>query len=261
MTEEFQTESIGARLHKARLKRKATIEQVYKDIKIHPKIVSALEEDRYDDFLNPTYVKAFLKSYCRYLKIDANRILTDYDKLKKETAKQPSLEIKFKQESAGLFSDIDWQRYLLLGKKWMLPILSGILVVFLGIFLLTFVSRAIKKVKESRFFRPKIAAVTEPKEPTVIKPLSIPQGQPLTLIVKTKGDVWLEVKSDGKTVFRSILKKGSTEIYKADEKFQLWTGKGEYLDLILNGNSLGSPGGGVIKNIILTREGLKIEKR
>lgn len=259
MTEVGQAESIGARLHKARLRKKATIEQVYKDIKIHPKILTALEEDRYDEFLNPTYIKAFLKGYCRYLDLDANKIISDYDAIRKEPQRAvPNIQQKEKPE---LFSNIDWKAYISLGKKWFLPVLGGILAVFLTISVISLASRAVKKIRNSGAFSKKTPVSAESREAPVTKPLSIPKGQPLTLIVKTKGDVWLEVKSDEKTVFKSVLKKGSVEAYKADEKFQLWTGKGEFLDLVLNGNPLGSPGGGVIKKIVLTREGLKIDKR
>lgn len=255
----MESESIGARLHKARLKKKSTIEQVYKDIKIHPRILTALEEDRYDEFLNPTYIKAFLKSYCRYLELDANRILADYDTLVKE-APRPTLNIK-QEEKPKVFTSIDWKRYIESGKKWLLPILGGVLVVFLSVSIVTVTSRAIKKVRGIKIFEAKPTVAKKPQDPSIIKPLSIPQNESLTLIVKTKGDVWLEVRCDGKVVFKSILKKGSVEAYKADDKFQLWTGKGEYLDLVLNGNPLGSPGGGVLKKIILTREGLSIDKK
>ncbi|MBI4336131.1 MAG: hypothetical protein HY589_05695, partial [Candidatus Omnitrophica bacterium] len=60
---------------------------------------------------------------------------------------------------------------------------------------------------------------------------------------------------------KSTLKKGSVETYKANEGFQIWTGKGEYLDLAVNGVPLGSPGNGVIKKILLTREGFMIEDK
>ncbi len=260
-TQETQVtiESIGARLNKARLKKKVTVGQVYKDIKIHPKVVTALEEDRYEDFMSPTYIKAFLKSYCRYLDLDANKIMADYDKLRKQ---EPSiaLEITPKKEARPI-SSIDIKKYLGLARQWFFPVAAGIIVFFIAISLIALASKAIKKISSAGSARPKAAASAESKEPSIIKPLSIPAAQPLALIVKTKGDAWLEVKSDGKTVFKSILKKGSVETYKANDKFQLWTGKGEYLDLTLNGNPLGSPGNGVIKRISLTREGLTIENR
>lgn len=253
------TESIGARLNKARLKKKVTVGQVYKDIKIHPKIVTALEEDRYEDFLSPTYIKAFLKSYCRYLQVDANKIISDYDKFRKQEPTNVALEIPPKKE-ARTVSSVDINKYLGLAKQWLFPVAAGIIVFFIAVSLIALASKGIKKIV-SAAARPKAAVSAESKEASVIKPLSIPAAQALSLTVKTKGDAWLEIKSDGKTVFKSVLKKGSVETYKANEKFQLWTGKGEYLDLTLNGNPLGSPGNGVIKRISLTREGLTIEKK
>jgi len=250
-TQETQVtiESIGARLNKARLKKKVTVDQVYKDIKIHPKIVTALEEDRYEDSMSPTYIRAFLKSYCRYLALDANKIMADYGKLRKQEPRV-ALEIAPKKEAQAA-SSIDINKYLGLAKQWLFPVAAGIIVFFIAISLIALASKAIKKISSAGPAGPK----------TAVPPLSIPAAQPLALIVKTKGDTWLEVKSDGKTVFKSVLKKGSVETYKANDKFQLWTGKGEYLDLTLNGNPLGSPGNGVIKRISLTREGLTIEKK
>ena len=42
-------------------------------------------------------------------------------------------------------------------------------------------------------------------------------------------------------------------------RFVLWVGKAEYLELILNGHPLGSPGRGVIKDITITRKGLEVK--
>ncbi|MDD5449735.1 MAG: DUF4115 domain-containing protein [Candidatus Omnitrophica bacterium] len=266
MTDTAQTESIGARLHKARLKKKATIDQVYKDIKIHPKIITALEEDRHDEFLNPTYGKAFLKSYCRYLELDASQIMADYDAARGKEPQQkmvmPVLSpAQLKEEKTPAFMDIDFKKYIAIAKKWLVPVAAGIIAVFLIFSLISLTAKAIKKAKNSASKKTAVAAA-EQKEPAgVNKPLTIAKGEPLTLLVKAKGDVWLEVKSDSKTIFKSVLKKGSSETYKAADKFELWTGKGEFLDLSLNGNVLGSPGGGVIKSIVLTRDGLKVEKK
>jgi len=260
VAEEKQAESIGAKLHKARLKKRVSVEQVYKDIKIHPKLVTALEEDRYDDFLSPTYIKAFLKNYCRYLEIDANRILADYDSARTESKKTEAFVRP--PEKIDITTNVSWAKYIAAAKKWLLPVLSGIIALFLCLYIISLASKAVKKIKGANTASPKteIKEQLDKKSSLYLKALSIPKEQPLPLAIKTKNDVWLEVKSDGKTVFKSILKKGSRETYKARERFQLWTGKGEFLDLNLNGNPLGSPGDGVIKNIILTHEGLNIEK-
>lgn len=261
----LKKESVGERLHKARLKKKVTIEQAHKDTKIHPKVLAALEEDRHSEVLSPTYVKAFLRSYCKYLELDASGILEDYDASNKRTA-EPTLKIKVKEEpKENILQNIKLDQYLNLAKKWAAPAGAVILGVILGVFLIFLTTKAIKKIRHASVFKGKpnleASVETSPREGAIIKPLSIPENQALTLIARTKADVWLEVDADGKSVYKGLLKKGSVEAYKADEKFQLLTGKGEFLDLTLNGNPLGSPGDGVIKKIILTRKGLKIDKK
>jgi hypothetical protein len=96
-------------------------------------------------------------------------------------------------------------------------------------------------------------------EKIIDKKVSIPKNKTLVLTVRAKNKVWLQLKSDGEMIFQNILQAGSSEEWKADKEFILWTGKAEYLDLILNGNPLGSPGRGVIKNIMITREGMEIK--
>jgi len=206
MTEKSK-ESIGEQLRKARLKKRVSIDEVYRETKIHPKVLNALEEDKYDEFLSPTYAKAFLKSYCRYLDVNADKILAGNDNLHKVSQK-PILEIK-SEVKKPFASNINWPRYGKLAKKWALPVGVGVVGIFLGIALITLTSKAIKKIKTSRLFKPKTQAEETISDPAIRKPLSIPKKEPLTLIVKTKGDVWLKVKSDGKTVFQNVLKKGT----------------------------------------------------
>ncbi len=269
MTDANKVESIGERLHKARLKKKASIEDAYKETRIYPKVLTALEEDRYEEFMSPIYIKAFLKSYCRYLDLDARKILSDYDALVKNNNSPGGAPVKLDIEaqgevSANLSAVSPNAEFV---KKWFLPvflIIGGIIAGLLCIFL---TAKAIGKIRHANLFRPK--AVTSAKitktdkvKPQIIfkKSLSISEDHPLKLTIKAKGKVWLKVKSDGKTVFENVLKKNSIESYDAGEKFQIWAGNGELIDLMLNGNPLGSPGKGTLKNIILTRDGLAVEK-
>ena len=51
------------------------------------------------------------------------------------------------------------------------------------------------------------------------------------------------------------------ETWQANDKVELWVGNAAALDLDLNGRPLGSPGRGVIKNILVTHEGLHKESK
>lgn len=257
--EEKKAESIGEHFRKTRLKRKITMDQAYKDTKIHPNILTALEEDRYEEFLSPTYIKAFIKSYCRYLELDANTILEEYNRILKEQP-EPTLVVKA-QKRKGVLLEIDWKGYLRKVQEWFLPIGGIVLAVILVVLLFRGTSAMITRIRTDRTAVAERKTESRKPDQAIIKPLSIPRNKPLHLIIKTKGDAWLKVMADDETIFESILKKGSVESYNAQKQFRLHTGKGEYVELILNGNPLGSPGGGVIKNIMLTHKGLRIEKK
>jgi len=89
------------------------------------------------------------------------------------------------------------------------------------------------------------------------KVISIPQGEKLKLSIAASEDVWTELKVDGKVIFSGVIKKGSLETWEADNQFTLWTGNASVIKLGLNGNDLGSPGRGVIKDIVINRQGIK----
>ena len=86
---------------------------------------------------------------------------------------------------------------------------------------------------------------------------SVPQDEKLTLSIKTTDDVWIELRRDGKIIFKNVLKKDSKENWEADEDFELWTGNAGAMNITLNGKDLGSPGVGVKRGIIINRQGIQ----
>lgn len=90
--------SIGDILKAQRQKRKLTIENINKAIKVHPKYVTALEENDYSVFDGKVHAKGFLKLYAEFLGLDVEEMLAiwrreyeaDFDKVNK------SLDYSFK---------------------------------------------------------------------------------------------------------------------------------------------------------------------
>lgn len=70
--------SIGQILADARRKRKLTVKDVEKAIKIRAKYITALEQDAFDQILGEAYVIGFLKTYAQWLEIDAGAMLDQY---------------------------------------------------------------------------------------------------------------------------------------------------------------------------------------
>lgn len=243
-------ETIGARLRKARQKKSLTLEDARRELKVHPNILKSLEENTAHESLSPVYIRSFLRTYARYLGLNAGKIVEEYS----EKYEQAPVQVLQLGEEAELINRI--KRYAPLAAK----ISAGILILIVVMFTTT---RAIRFVKVNVGRKLSGGAVKKRKTalpaPTAKKPsINIPRSQPLNLVVKAKDKVWLEIKSDGELISRNVLSKGSVEAWKAKEKIELWVGKADALELILNGIPLGSPGKGVKKGILITHKGMKL---
>jgi cytoskeletal protein RodZ len=71
-------ESVGKKLQQARLSRKLEIEDVAERTKIRPDRIIDLEADEYSHFANLTYAKSFLAKYARFLGLDIQEELDQF---------------------------------------------------------------------------------------------------------------------------------------------------------------------------------------
>lgn len=68
-------QSVGNILKNQRLKKKFSLEDVHKFVKIHPKFLTALEEGDYSVFSDEIHAKGFLKNYAEFLGLDIKKLL------------------------------------------------------------------------------------------------------------------------------------------------------------------------------------------
>jgi transcriptional regulator with XRE-family HTH domain len=71
-------ESVGRKLHQARLAKKLEIEDVAERTKIRPDRIIDLEADEYSHFPNLTYAKSFLAKYANFLGLDIQEELNKF---------------------------------------------------------------------------------------------------------------------------------------------------------------------------------------
>ena len=69
------TVTTGSQLQAARAARKLTLTQVTDATKIQPWVLEALEGDRLQDMMSPIYVKGFLATYARFLRLNPEPLL------------------------------------------------------------------------------------------------------------------------------------------------------------------------------------------
>lgn len=277
--------TIGQQLKEAREKKSVTIDQVEKQTRIHSTVLRALEDGRCDEILTPTYVRSFLKKYAEYLGLDIKQLLSEYAKLGRSPSSSIG-SIMSRMEDPG---HLNLSRFFGRSKKALVIAVGVLLVVMVGWKLSGIVKRSLSTAaskpvgiaRESEVSKKKAAAKTvkakTQKAPVSRVPskavrqddtggkIAIPAPEPISnavpikLIIVVNQPVRIKISVDGAVLFDTVLPQGIEKSITADERINIYTAKAEAMELILNGKSLGSPGRGPIKNIEITRKGLRIK--
>ena len=281
MTTETMT-IIGDRLKKARESRSLTIDQVQKETRIHSTVLTALEEGRCDKMLTPTYVKSFLKKYASHLGLDAKTLMDEYLTAHPEGRVSEQLPPKEDGEASGK-PVIDLPALARKHAGVLFGVFAAVVIVFLGIKAVHFISErnrahvvvAVRpdapKARKQKVEKPapvKPQTQVKEKEPSVavVAPqeaaeshASAAKTEGLNLIVKAKRGVFVTANSDGVIIFKKHLPKGMTETVKADSSINLYIGNGDSVELILNGKALTKVPKGLVKDLEITRRGVRVK--
>lgn len=75
----WQEPGPGAVLRQAREERRLSIDAVAHELRLSPRLITALEEDAYDRLPGPTYVRGYLRNYAQFLKVPAQRLIDTYN--------------------------------------------------------------------------------------------------------------------------------------------------------------------------------------
>ncbi len=259
---------IGPALKEARSKKSVSYDDVHLKTKIHPRILQLLEEEKFDKIPSPLFVKSFLKTYAEYLELSPEELVGAYEKRNGGREVEQTMYIPSTIERQNAAAAINRQ-YIVI------PIacaIAGILL-YMGYDML----RHMKPWKVNN--RATVAIKKNIGKPAVIpapKPLekekkqgewlrSVEQGNfpklskrtRLDLTIRAIDDVWMRVTCDGKVLYESILKKGNIETWVAENKIEIWSGNSSNMALTLNKSSLGSPGKGVVKKMVISHDGVR----
>ncbi len=90
--------TVGQILKSQREKKKLTVNDVYKFIRIHPRFITALENDNYSGFEGRVHAKGFLKIYTDFLELNINEILAlwrrEYEHNLKDTGEEKFIKLR-----------------------------------------------------------------------------------------------------------------------------------------------------------------------
>ena len=72
-------ENIGIKLKEKREENGLSIEEVSEDLKMRPSQISSIEEGKTEDFKDMVYLKYFIRDYAKYLGLDSEKILDEFN--------------------------------------------------------------------------------------------------------------------------------------------------------------------------------------
>ncbi|MGI8775529.1 MAG: RodZ domain-containing protein [Actinomycetota bacterium] len=241
-----EAKSMGAYLRAARRRRRISIERAAEETRIRSDYLMRMESDEFD-FLAPTYVRGFLKSYARYLHLDEKPIIDAFDRrfgTRVDASQIVALERHGKNNRA-----LPRKK---LGSWGVAAVFAASMILLLAV---------VGLFQEDDDGAPRNIAQTqgplspspEPEETDVVEE---PEPEPtdeevastdgVTVeVVATYGDCWVLAAEDGTEVNPGgeTLLKGETMTLTADTKVFLRLGFPAGIELIVNGQNLGSPGG------------------
>ena len=112
--------SVGKLLKDARERKKLTLRDVEKRIKVREQFLSALEQDKWETFTSRIYVTGILKNYARFLDLDERKILAffrrEYERIE---------EIKFKEKVSTSYFSSDSKKAIIGGFVFICILLVG----------------------------------------------------------------------------------------------------------------------------------------
>lgn len=100
-------ESVGQYLKRERELRGISIEEISADTRVGVELYKALERDEYEPLPHPTFVKGFIKAYCKHLGLDDTEALLKYETHVKEVEEEKKKDAPeangFSTEGVGAF--------------------------------------------------------------------------------------------------------------------------------------------------------------
>ena len=239
---------MGSYLRAARRRRRVSIERAAEETRIRADYLMRMESDEFD-FLAPAYVRGFLKTYARFLRLDPDPILEDFDR-RYGSGRFESQQI-IALERHGRKHTPKEPRF---SRSWSLAafIAAGALLILglVGLF-------SGEKEPEGR----RDTALVEPSgSPTTAAPpvdIALPsESAPVTdsdRVAFTEGievevigldhECWLDITADGTKAFSGMLLPGDTQTFTADEEMNIVLGYAAGVELVINGQNIGTPGG------------------
>jgi len=261
-------------LQKERIARSITLETIADKTRINIRFLNAIEEANID-LLHDVYVRIFIRNYIGQIGLDAEKYLTDFDRIRDgddESEKTPEQNLaEIDEGPGGREEDRESQSGDPDVIRKAVPLVGALILIF---FIGYFVVGKVMDVEPDPLPEDAVETVPLPKPvPRVKMPARVarvpePESaavsyEGLNLEVRALNNIWVLIsRDDVDTLVSGFLEKGSVSQFRSRDNFFVKIGLNESrfsaLSLLLNGNDLGEWGssGTRLTKFRITNEGV-----
>jgi transcriptional regulator with XRE-family HTH domain len=218
---------IGPALRQARQLRGKSIEEVSRETHIRPEHLQALERERFESLSGDVYVRGFLRSYSTYLGLDADKVVTIFNRHfgpPRPTLPDPAPGPVRSHRSVHPPLPLAHRRH---HPSWTFLIVVAIsAMAILGAAGLLSRTRNTPRSEAAPAVRPSISVLP----PSVVVGLF------------ANGNVSARILADGKVVYDDVIREGQGLSYEGSSRIEVQLDRGGMVKITVNGHSIGTPG-------------------
>lgn len=241
--------TLGQYLREAREAMGIDLREAAQQTRISINYLKALEEEDFSKLPGEVFVRGFLKSYGRFLRLEESEVVKRYADLKPQTMTPPAPPAE--GEKATVISEQGKAK-----KPREAPIELFVWGAAIFILLIVFLFTSLPANKHTGSSGVTVSAPTGTLQG--VEQFQARRPDKLYLEVIALEDTWLLVRTDTSPQKKAVLKKGENLIWSADEMFLLSYSDVSAVRLLLNGVELAVTGkkGTVIRDLAITRAGI-----
>lgn len=232
---------MGGYLRAARRKRRVGMERAAEETRIRQDYLMRMESDEFD-FLAPAYVRGFLKTYARFLRVNPEPLLDEFDRRfggRIDTSQIVALERHGKRNSPPPRR---------LSSSWTVAaVVAAAFLLILGVVGLV---SGEDEPDRDRAAGPAATSSPSPEPEETPSPTPTEDETPalaledgIELEIVATEDCWTMVVADGGEPSTQTITAGESTTFTAEEELFVRLGFPDGVELIVNGRNIGSPGG------------------
>jgi hypothetical protein len=243
--------TIGEYLRNGREARGVDIREAAQQTRIGINYLKALEEEDFLKLPGEVFVKGFLKSYVRFLRLDDAEAMKRYAEMKPVPAIVPEVPAAAAGEKKTSSPE---SKASAKQETPIEPFIWGA-IIFISLLVILFTSLPLKEMKKGG---PGGDAQTNAGQMGLQETVQPAKLEKLYLEVIALEDTWLLVRTDTSPQKKAVLKKGESLIWSADERFLLTYSRVSDVKLLLNGEELAVRGTRetTVRDLAVTRTGI-----